>query len=64
MTGSFDIYMVCESLHHVCRTGGGGLRLGIRASSVNIYPDVFYIQNRERTKYPNLTSRLVTRAKR
>jgi len=41
----------------------GGLRLGIRASIVNIFPDVFYIQNRERTKYTNLTSRLVTRAK-
>jgi hypothetical protein len=66
MTGSFDIWAMCESLHHMCRTSGGGLsslRLyrapGIRVSIVNIFldVDVFYVQNKERTKYVNLTSR-------
>ena len=66
MSGSFDIHVMCESLHHVCRTSGGGLsslRLyrapGIRLSIDNTFldVDVFYIQNKERTKYINLTSR-------
>ena len=38
--------------------------LGIRASIINMFPEVFYIQNRERTKYANLTTRLVTHVKR
>jgi len=50
MTGSFGIYVMCESLHHVCRTNGGGLRLYRAPGIINIFLDVFYIRNKERTK--------------